>query len=73
MIRRYSSRLEEIALLFMKLRGTLRRATVMLISFAFTKIKMRRTDPGILRCTDFCLYTRYAVGAYDIYSSLIIS
>ncbi len=64
-IRRYSSRSEEIALLFMKLRGTLRRATVMLISFAFTKTKMRHTDPGVLRCADSCLYTRHAVEAYD--------
>ena len=72
-IRRYSSRLEEIALLFMKLRETLRRATVILISFTFTKIKTRRTDLDRLRCADSYLYTRHAVRAYDTHSSLITS
>ena len=70
-IRRYSSRLEEIALLFIKLRGTLRRAIVILILFIFTKIKTRYIDLGGLRYTNFYLYTRYAIGAYNIYSSLI--
>ena len=73
MIRRYSSPSEEIVSLSIKLRGTSRRVTVMLISFAFMKIKTRYMGPDELRCADICLYTRQAVRAYNTYSSLIIS
>ncbi len=72
-IRRCSSSWKETALLLMKLRGTLMRATVLQISFAFMKTKTCRTDPGRLRCADFCFYTWLNLWAYDTHSWLITS
>ena len=43
------------------------------ISFAFMKIKTRRTVPGELRCAESYLYTRPSVRAYATYSWLIVS
>lgn len=53
-------------LLFIKLRGILRRVIIMLISFIFTKTKMRYTNFDVFKYIDFYFYIRHAIKVYDI-------